>query len=91
MERQLFGRNYKLNLFSDVGSIYLPVNRKYNELKEIIQLAGGVLTRDIDKAEYIIGECGTSMATKLNLLPNWIIDCIINAQIVSIKSYLIRK
>lgn len=73
-----------MNIFSDVGGIYLGENRKYNDLQEIIQLCGGKLVKLPTQATYIIGSKDESMQS---ISPNWIVDCIYNGQIIPVDSY----
>lgn len=90
MERQLFGNTYRMNIFSDVGTIYLSNNRKCEDLKELIQLCDGELSNNYMDSTYIVGEYFPECGLKKCLSPNWIIDSIINAQITLPDLYCVN-
>lgn len=91
MERQLFGKNYKMNIFSELGYIFLSNERKSRDLKEIIEMSGGVVTKNRKDAAIIIGEYVPESGENKCLLPNWILDSITNAQLQCKESYFIKN
>lgn len=80
-DKQLFGLSYIPELFTLCGLIYIEHKTTVpcETLKELIKIAGGHITENIQQAKIIIGMNG--------LKETWIIDSITTGELQSIKLY----
>ncbi|XP_022908302.2 microcephalin [Onthophagus taurus] len=88
-EKQAFGRNYTMDLFSDCGKIYIAKTStpQCGDLQKLVKLCKGKITTIRKNADIIVGEYveGTIKCVK----ENWILDCIQFYKTQSFKSYLL--
>lgn len=103
-ERQAFGPKYKIDIFADVGSLYISRNCKCPNLAELIKLSGGRTVNCRQEAKYIISDKyknpmqnysdGKAQinGTAIPLLhSSWILDCISKVKIINIHKYILKE
>ncbi|XP_011503023.1 PREDICTED: uncharacterized protein LOC105366316 [Ceratosolen solmsi marchali] len=80
-DRQLFGKAYVPELFVTCGMIYIEngTSPPTSSLKELIKIAGGRITEDLNRADIIIGLEG--------LREIWILDSITTGEVQSLEQY----
>lgn len=90
MERQAFGVHYRMDIFADIGTIYVSSKCKCNALTELIRLCHGKLTNKRNQAKYIIDEWPHIEFIDKCLSPNWILDSITIGKLKKIQPYILK-
>lgn len=71
-ERSVLGSSYKNSTFTAIGLVYLHresfdhPDKKYNYLREVIELCDGRVTDDVSKATIIVNDGDTTTMKKIN-------------------------
>lgn len=78
MERQAFGKHFKMDLFSEVGPIFISSDCRCDALSELIKLCRGKITKNRSMAKYIVVDRvpNNSTAAANMISSNWILDSI---------------
>lgn len=86
MERQAFGsKHYKMDIFCDVGPIFVSSDCKCDALPELIKLCRGKVTKNRSAAEIIIAD---RQRNHVNMISsNWILDSISNGKLLRQQPY----
>lgn len=93
IERQAFGRTYRLDLFRNLEDFYLSSNCSCKNLKELVTLCYGKVTQNVLQARYIITECyRTDIDSNgpMQLHPNFILDSISAGKIEKLRKYVLK-
>lgn len=87
-ERQAFGSNYKMELFSGTGQyfVYDTSTVPAHHLKELLMMCGGIVVDTVDKAKYRIGD--KARLHEQVISPSWVFDCICQYAFLNHKKYL---
>lgn len=89
-ERQAFGSSYRIDIFRDVGPIYVSSECKCSNVKELILLCGGRLTDSKRRARFIIGKFYDNNFNGLCLDMTWVLDSISISKIKKTNKYLLK-
>lgn len=90
MERQAFGsKHYKMDIFCDVGPIFVSSDCKCDALAELIKLCRGKVTKNRSAAEIIIADRQRNhLISHFNMISsNWILDSISNGKLLKQQPY----
>ncbi|RUS75132.1 hypothetical protein EGW08_017116 [Elysia chlorotica] len=89
LARQTAGDDFRLDLFSDVGPIFVAGGCKppRKELVHLIQLCRGKVTGAQSKASLCIGE--TSDSDQTIIKPTWILDSIMKLECLPVEDYIV--
>lgn len=90
MERQAFGsKHYKMDIFSEVGPIFVSMDCKCEALPELIKLCCGKITKSRTNAKIIIADLIQGNSTLYNnmISSNWIFDSISNGKLQKLRQY----
>lgn len=93
IERQAFGKKYRMDIFRTNDVFYVSSNCVCRNLEELITLCYGRVTQSIDKADYIIDEqfCDEAARTgSIQVHPNWLLDSISAGVIQKQDKYLLK-
>lgn len=92
-ERQAFGATYRINIFRDIGRIYVWPQCECVDLRELILLCGGQTTDRKNRARYIIGKYyeNTNFVKGICLKMTWILDSISISKLKKIEKYLLKS
>lgn len=91
IERQAFGRKYRMDIFRNFDKFYISSNCACKNLTELITLCYGKVTQDKHKAHYIIAEVYRKDLHKRQVHANWILDSISAGKVAKIDKYLLRS
>ncbi|XP_055311627.1 microcephalin isoform X2 [Sitodiplosis mosellana] len=92
IERQAFGRKYRMDLFRNMDSFYLAPNCACKNLKELVALCYGKIVENESKARYFITEHFQPNIDSKNLVqlhPNFILDSISAGNVQKLKTYVL--
>lgn len=92
IERQAFGKNYRMDIFRTNTIFYVSSNCSCTALEELIKLCYGSVTNLVGKATYIIDEEYRDDAERKSITqvhPNWILDSISAGVIQKLEKYLL--
>uniref|UniRef100_A0A1Y1L3Q4 BRCT domain-containing protein n=1 Tax=Photinus pyralis TaxID=7054 RepID=A0A1Y1L3Q4_PHOPY len=90
-ERQVFGKLYCMDIFTDCGAMYVSRNStpRRSDLEELIRLCNGTVAKEIYHAKIIVGDWVRSdEITCVN--EKWILDSITFNKKKSFKNYLFK-
>lgn len=92
-ERQAFGARYSIDIFRDIGPIYVSPQCKCADIKELILLCGGKVTERKSRARYIIGKFykNDSVTKRICLDFTWILDSITISKLKKTDGYLTKS
>lgn len=87
-ERQAFGPNYKMELFSGTGKYYVYEMSSVpgHHLKELIMLCGGIVVEKASDAKYLIADKARAEVQVIS--PSWVFDCVCQYAFLNHKKYL---
>lgn len=92
IERQAFGKTYRLDIFRNFEPFYVAPKCACKDLRELIVSCHGKVVKNHETAKYIIGERHRPNidATKsLQVHANWILDSISMGKVKNTKNYLL--
>lgn len=93
IERQAFGRKYRMDIFRNFDKFYLASNCTCKNLRELIILCHGKVTQNVQQARYFITETyrfnNDLSKTSLQLHPNWILDSISAGKVEKFTKYIL--
>lgn len=90
MERQAFGsKHYKMDIFCDVGPIFVSPDCKCDALAELIKLCRGKVTRNRSAAKIIIADRRRNHLTDTDnmISSNWVLDSISDGKLQKQQLY----
>lgn len=91
IEKQVLGRGYRMDIFSDAGSIFVSRRCACKSLSDLIRLCHGKITAEKNEAKYIIDECNDDKEKSISLTMNWILDSIAKGKrILDYRPYLFQ-
>ncbi|KAK5642659.1 hypothetical protein RI129_008826 [Pyrocoelia pectoralis] len=91
-ERQVFGKLYCMDIFSDCGAIYVSRNStpRKSDIEELIGLCKGTIVKEVYHAKIIVGDwirCENIICVN----ERWILDSISLNKKKSFKKYLLKS
>lgn len=90
MERQAFNnQHYKMDIFSEIGPIFVSLDCKCGALAELIKLCRGKITKHRSMAKVIIADRAPHNSTLHgNVVSSaWILDSIFNGKLLKQQLY----
>ncbi|CAH0547373.1 unnamed protein product [Brassicogethes aeneus] len=90
LQRQAFGSKYSMDVFRDVGNIYVAKSTtpRWSDLKELIEFCKGKIVLNPEKAKVIIGEYRNQDDTTC-VKEVWVLDSITFYKTMPLKKYLL--
>ncbi|XP_031632861.1 uncharacterized protein LOC116346784 isoform X2 [Contarinia nasturtii] len=94
IERQAFGRHYRMDIFRCFDMFYLADNCTCKNLRELIIMCYGKVTKNVPDCCYFITEqYQTNIDSKklIQVHPNWILDSITSGKVQKLATYLVAN
>lgn len=94
IERQAFGRHYRMDIFRNYDGFFLAPKLSCKYLRELITLCYGKVTQNLLQSRYFITERyrnDIDNGKLMQLHPNWVLDSITCGKVQTLRKYIVNS